>query len=268
MFRLTRIATWDVKVLRQKCHLSIESICWDSGSSDLWWEPHPAQPGQGDINSATDSAVQVTHSDFWPSHYLLQPAHKPPQLEHGGQEGSKGGQRLDCAGRGGSSCGPHLDPAWLGHRPGPCSNLAKRQRCMVSTHRDMYTAAKGTCLQLTTSASVTALHCCAHLPGLTASLTTARWRERAGEVSWVEGMCSQSFSLLPIHQTSKSASHSAADRTQPFSKTCQDFHVKKPQTTNPLQTQAKTRKNPPPMALFCISRNGTAHHERSCWHIL
>lgn len=160
-------------------------------------------------SSATDSAVPVARSQFWPSHYHLPPTRKPWQQAHG----SWNIMALGLC-RQGSSWGPRLDPAWLGHRPGPflpqppswC--LLKSGQVTeahgLSTRRHIRTAAyrcnaKGTHLWLMTAASVTALHCCAHLPGLTASLTTTQGWEGAGEVSWVEEMCSQSFSLLPIH---------------------------------------------------------------------
>lgn len=183
------------------------------------------------------------------------------QLGHHGQEVSKGTQRSACAGRGAPGVptwtfhgsATDLAPSYHSHRAGACSNLAKLQRCTVSTDGYVYAAAyrcdaRGTWFAVNGSASVTAPHCCAHLPVLTASLTATPGGEgrrglwRGGDVQPV--VLSAPYS--PTHmQTKQLSQHHPVLQAEPSpsQKPAKFFMLKNLQTTNHRHKQ-KTGKKP------------------------
>lgn len=121
-------------------------------------------------------------------------------------EGLQGCVALNCAWRGAPGV-----PTWVlwpfpTTAVGACSSTAKLQRCMAALHA-------GTHAQLCTCAMQKApVHGQSLLPqsepytsvhislGLLLHWPLHGGGERAGEISWVAGMYSQSFPLLPIHQ--------------------------------------------------------------------
>lgn len=115
------------------------------------------QPGQGDTSPTTDPAVQVAHSQFWPSQVppatnlqLCQPAHSSLSITARRSPRVRSTWTVHAGKLLGSPCGSCV--TWPQTWPfpttavGACSSAAKLQRCMVApcaaTHAQLCTCAK------------------------------------------------------------------------------------------------------------------------------